>query len=178
MSAEDAGAVPPPRTCSRIPPRDMLLGLLRAELLQHRVAVSSLCSSAAVPATTALRWLNTLIERRLCVRRADPHDGRRVFVELRPRPACLCGAISQLCRGCDRSEPARGPGGACGPAGEQFPVAHALESSWPLWEQPAHFDLGHILNSAITDVLEPDRIGGLGIHHAGLWVAILAGQTR
>ena len=66
------------------PAWDMLLGLLRAELLQHRVAVSSLCSSAAVPATTALRWLNTLIERRLCVRRADPHDGRRVFVELTP----------------------------------------------------------------------------------------------
>jgi DNA-binding MarR family transcriptional regulator len=66
------------------PAWDMLLCLFRAELLQHRVAVSSICSSAAVPATTALRWLNTLVERRLCVRRADPHDGRRVFVELTP----------------------------------------------------------------------------------------------
>jgi hypothetical protein len=56
-------------------------------------------------------------------------------------------------------------------------LSHALESSWPLWEQPAHFDLGHILNSAITDVLEPDRIGGLGIHHAGLWECDLASNT-
>jgi hypothetical protein len=57
------------------------------------------------------------------------------------------------------------------------PLSHVLESSWPLWEQPAHFDLGHILNSAITDVLEPDRLGGLGVHHAGLWECDLAGNT-
>nr|WP_280638933.1 MarR family winged helix-turn-helix transcriptional regulator [Sphingomicrobium aestuariivivum] len=40
--------------------------------------------AAAVPATTALRWIKTLTDKKLFVRRADPHDGRRVFVELSP----------------------------------------------------------------------------------------------
>ncbi len=64
------------------PAWDMLLDLLQAELAQLRVPVSSLCIAAAVPATTALRWLKTMVEEGIFVRRADPHDGRRVFVEL------------------------------------------------------------------------------------------------
>jgi DNA-binding MarR family transcriptional regulator len=66
------------------PAWDMLLDLLQAELAQLRVPVSSLCIAAAVPATTALRWLKTMTAQGLFVRRADPHDGRRVFVELDP----------------------------------------------------------------------------------------------
>ena len=64
------------------PAWDMLLDLLQAEIAQLRVPVSSLCIAAAVPATTALRWLKTMTDKGLFVRRADPHDGRRVFVEL------------------------------------------------------------------------------------------------
>ena len=66
------------------PAWDMLLDLLQAEIAQLRVPVSSLCIAAAVPATTALRWIKTMTEQGLFVRRADPHDGRRVFVELAP----------------------------------------------------------------------------------------------
>ena len=66
------------------PAWDMLLDLLQAEIAQLRVPVSSLCIAAAVPATTALRWLKTLVQEGLFLRRADPHDGRRVFVELAP----------------------------------------------------------------------------------------------
>jgi DNA-binding MarR family transcriptional regulator len=66
------------------PAWDMLLDLLQAELAQLRVPVSSLCIAAAVPATTALRWLKTMTNQGLFLRRADPHDGRRVFVELDP----------------------------------------------------------------------------------------------
>jgi DNA-binding MarR family transcriptional regulator len=64
------------------PAWDMLLDLLQAEIVQHRVPVSSLCNAAAVPATTALRWLKTMTERGVVQRRNDPHDGRRVFIEL------------------------------------------------------------------------------------------------
>lgn len=64
------------------PAWDMLLDLLQAEIAQLRVPVSSLCIAAAVPATTALRWLKSMTDKGLFVRRADPHDGRRVFVEL------------------------------------------------------------------------------------------------
>ena len=66
------------------PAWDMLLDLLQAEIAQLRVPVSSLCIAASVPATTALRWIKTMTEQGLFVRRADPHDGRRVFVELAP----------------------------------------------------------------------------------------------
>jgi hypothetical protein len=66
------------------PAWDMLLDLLHAEIAQLRVPVSSLCIAAAVPATTALRWLKSMVQQGLFVRRADPHDGRRVFVELAP----------------------------------------------------------------------------------------------
>ena len=66
------------------PAWDMLLDLLQAEIAHLRVPVSSLCIAAAVPATTALRWLKTMVSKGLFVRRADPHDGRRVFVELSP----------------------------------------------------------------------------------------------
>ena len=66
------------------PAWDMLLDLLQAEIAQLRVPVSSLCIAAAVPATTALRWLKTMTDKGLFVRRADPHDGRRIFVELAP----------------------------------------------------------------------------------------------
>ncbi|HEY4071179.1 MAG TPA: MarR family winged helix-turn-helix transcriptional regulator [Sphingomicrobium sp.] len=67
------------------PAWDMLLDLLQAEIAQLRVPVSSLCIAAAVPATTALRWLKTMVQEGIFVRRGDPHDGRRVFVELAPQ---------------------------------------------------------------------------------------------
>ena len=54
------------------PAWDMLLDLLQAELSHLRVPVSSLCIAAAVPATTALRWLKTMVADGLFVRRSDP----------------------------------------------------------------------------------------------------------
>ena len=67
------------------PAWDMMLDLFEAELSQRRVAVSSLCVAAAVPPTTALRWLKALSEKGLFVRHADPLDGRRIYVELSPQ---------------------------------------------------------------------------------------------
>lgn len=66
------------------PAWDMLLDLFQAEIAQHRVPVSSLCIAAAVPPTTALRWIKTMTDVGLFVRRADPHDRRRIVVELAP----------------------------------------------------------------------------------------------
>ena len=50
-------------------------------------------------------------------------------------------------------------------ATEPLPISH----SWPLYEQSRHFDLGCILNCAVTDVVPPAELGGLGPHHAGCW---------
>lgn len=66
------------------PAWDMLLDLLAAEMSQHRVSVSSLCAAAAVPFTTALRWLKLLTERGLVTRHKDPRNRQRVFIELAP----------------------------------------------------------------------------------------------
>jgi hypothetical protein len=64
------------------PAWDMLLDLMVARLEKSAIAVSSLCIAAAVPPTTALRWIKTMTESGLFVRVADPEDGRRVFIEL------------------------------------------------------------------------------------------------
>ncbi len=69
------------------PAWDILLDLFAARLEKQRVAVSSLCIAAAVPATTALRWIKTLTDIGLLVRAADPQDGRRVYIELAPQAA-------------------------------------------------------------------------------------------
>jgi hypothetical protein len=82
----------------------MLLDLLQAEIAQLRVPVSSLCIAAAVPATTALRWLKGIF-----LRRADPHDGRRVFVELAPQASL---AMRRILRRWGRRWRLRGGGDA------------------------------------------------------------------
>jgi hypothetical protein len=64
------------------PAWDMLLDLYAARLERQPVSVSSLCIAAAVPATTALRWIKTMTDAGLFVREGDPHDGRRIFIGL------------------------------------------------------------------------------------------------
>ncbi|WP_243444702.1 winged helix DNA-binding protein [Sphingosinicella humi] len=74
------------------PAWDMLLDLFAARLAQERVAVSSLCIAAAVPPTTALRWIKGLCEHGLFERSADPEDGRRVFIGLSDEAAAAMEA--------------------------------------------------------------------------------------
>ncbi len=61
---------------------DIMLDLMAARLAGERVSVSSLCIAAAVPPTTALRWIRQLTDRGVVRRIDDPADGRRVFIEL------------------------------------------------------------------------------------------------
>jgi hypothetical protein len=69
------------------PAWDMLLDLVAARLEGKRVAVSSLCIAAAVPTTTALRWIRSLTEAGIFVRHVDPADARRSHVEIAPTAA-------------------------------------------------------------------------------------------
>ncbi|KAB7649020.1 hypothetical protein [Polymorphobacter fuscus] len=64
------------------PAWDMLLDLVAARLESKRVPVSSLCIAAAVPTTTALRWVRSLTEAGLFERHIDPGDARRSYIDL------------------------------------------------------------------------------------------------
>ena len=64
------------------PAWDILLDLYAANLEGKSVSVSSLCIAAAVPPTTALRWITTMTEHGALVRKQDPNDARRVFIGL------------------------------------------------------------------------------------------------
>jgi len=61
---------------------DILLDLYIARAEDRRISISSACIGAAVPATTALRWLAKLQRAGLVRRRPTPVDERREWVEL------------------------------------------------------------------------------------------------
>jgi hypothetical protein len=67
------------------PAWDILLELFALRCEQRRTSVSKLCIAAAVPATTALRWIDKLQSDGLVEREADPFDARRVWVALSDR---------------------------------------------------------------------------------------------
>lgn len=69
------------------PAWDMILDLMAARLSGERVSVSSLCIAAAVPPTTALRWIRHLTQAGILERRPDTQDGRRVFIALSEKTA-------------------------------------------------------------------------------------------
>jgi PAS domain-containing protein len=52
-----------------------------------------------------------------------------------------------------------------------------LRHSWPLAEQARHFELGHVLSCAVTDLIGPAEVGGLGLHHAGCWECDLSDDS-
>ena len=64
------------------PAWDILLELYALRCEQRRTSVSKLCIAAAVPTTTALRWIDKLHADGLLEREADRSDGRRVWVAL------------------------------------------------------------------------------------------------
>ena len=81
------------------PAWDMLLDLFAARLERKAVAVSSLCIAAAVPATTALRWIRTLTDAGLIMRQPDARDGRRIFIALSESAAtAMSGYFAAIAR--------------------------------------------------------------------------------
>ena len=64
------------------PAWDILLELFAAELDGERLSVSGVAVTAAVPQTTAIRWLNALQDHGLLRRQSDAGDARRSFLIL------------------------------------------------------------------------------------------------
>jgi len=52
-----------------------------------------------------------------------------------------------------------------------------LDHSWPLFDAHRHFDLGVILNSAVTDAIKPTEVGGLGFQHSGCFECDLSDNS-
>ena len=77
------------------PAWDMLLDLFVAHDEQVNVSVSSLCMAAAVPPTTALRWMANMTAQGILVRRQDPRDARRVWIELVPHVVAKMRSLLQ-----------------------------------------------------------------------------------
>ena len=71
-----------PRFLFADPAWDMLIDLYASNVAKRRVSVSSLCMASNVPATTALRWINTLEDEGLIVRTDDVSDKGRHFLSL------------------------------------------------------------------------------------------------
>ena len=69
------------------PAWDILLDLMLARIEGSTESISSLCIAAAVPMTTAMRWIRELIARGVLIRWPDPDDGRRNFVALSEQAA-------------------------------------------------------------------------------------------
>lgn len=64
------------------PAWDMILEAYASHLEQKRQSITGLCDAAAVPATTALRWIANLEKKGLLVREQDPYDARRHWIRL------------------------------------------------------------------------------------------------
>lgn len=76
------------------PAWDILLAMTVAECRQQRVTISQLCGRIDAPMTTALRWITSMTDAGLLVRRDDLTDKRRKFIELSPQ------ALSEMIRYC------------------------------------------------------------------------------
>lgn len=66
------------------PAWDILLDLSLAWFEGKAVSVSSVCIASGVPMTTAMRWINEMIDAGLIDRWIDPTDGRRNLVQIAP----------------------------------------------------------------------------------------------
>lgn len=64
------------------PAWDILLDLTESRLEGREISISSLCLASGVPPSTALRWIKSMTDEGMLVRRADPTDGRRFIVEM------------------------------------------------------------------------------------------------
>jgi hypothetical protein len=79
------------------PAWDMLLDLTAAHSEGARVSVTSLCIAAAVPATTAPRWITQMVESGIFLRVPDPADKRRAFIALSDKAlAAMSGYFASL----------------------------------------------------------------------------------
>lgn len=78
------------------PAWDLLLDLFVNKCQERRVSVKCAVMAAAVPAATAHRWIQLLVDQGLACRDNDPTDNRRKFISLSGRgEAAVIRILSQ-----------------------------------------------------------------------------------
>ena len=75
------------------PAWDILLDLFIVAGRGKRISVTGLCAAAAVPPTTALRWVDKLAAQGALLLEADAGDRRRVHVSLAPDMLARMGML-------------------------------------------------------------------------------------
>jgi DNA-binding MarR family transcriptional regulator len=73
-----------PSTLFGEPGWDMMLALYVASMKGQRLTVTNVCDASDAPSTTALRWLDRLVELDMVRRLPHPTDLRVIFIELAP----------------------------------------------------------------------------------------------
>ncbi|MFM6852830.1 MAG: MarR family transcriptional regulator [Sphingopyxis sp.] len=63
---------------------EILIDLHRAHTSGERLAIGDLGLSAEIPGTTVLRYVEKFVEDGFVERQPDPHDRRRIFIQLSP----------------------------------------------------------------------------------------------
>jgi hypothetical protein len=79
------------------PAWDILLEAYAARLSQRRTSVSDLCTAAAVPSSTALRWISKLEQDGWLERHLDALDARRSWVELTSKGVTAMERVNAEC---------------------------------------------------------------------------------
>jgi DNA-binding MarR family transcriptional regulator len=75
------------------PAWDILLELFIVAGHGKKISVTGLCAAAAVPPTTALRWVDKLSTQGLIAVEADTRDRRRFHVSLTPDMLARMGSL-------------------------------------------------------------------------------------
>jgi DNA-binding MarR family transcriptional regulator len=91
------------------PAWDIMLDLYRAYLERERVSVSSSCIASGVPATTALRHLEIMVQEGLIRRIPSPSDKRRIYVELTDKAIDAMDQLFVMLQSMTRKLPESGP---------------------------------------------------------------------
>lgn len=61
---------------------DLMLQLFLCHLQDREITISEACAAADIPQTTALRWINLLVDKQIIVRERDAFDRRRAYIRL------------------------------------------------------------------------------------------------
>lgn len=77
------------------PAWDMLLDLFVSTADGRQMPITNMCIASCAPLSTALRWIDKLIDSGFVAKRPDALDGRRSLIDLTESGTCMVEALLQ-----------------------------------------------------------------------------------